>query len=98
MEKNCRLGSPCPSTHNPADYYIQLLAVIPSQEEECRNKIQSICDSYENSEYAQRLHKELSRQRESKVVCPIYVCSVKYVVYPVHQISDRLYNDINFFT
>ncbi|KAK7601642.1 hypothetical protein V9T40_009083 [Parthenolecanium corni] len=62
-----KLGSPCPSTHNPADYYIQLLAVIPSQEEECRNKIQSICDSYENSEYAQRLHKELSRQRESKL-------------------------------
>lgn len=61
------LGSPCPSNHNPADYFIQLLSVVPSQEEECRNKIQNICDVYEKSDYAQKLHKELSRKRECKV-------------------------------
>lgn len=63
-----RLGSPCPANHNPADFFIQLLAIVPSQEEECRNKIQKICDSYENSDYAQKLYKECSRQRESKVM------------------------------
>ncbi|XP_065217450.1 protein white-like [Planococcus citri] len=60
------LGSPCPANHNPADFFIQLLAVVPSQEEECRDKIQKICDSYENSEYAQKLYKECSHQRENK--------------------------------
>ena len=67
-----RLEAPCPSNHNPADFYIQLLAIVPTQEDECRNKIQKICDSYESSEYAQRLNKELGRQKETKVGLSIF--------------------------
>lgn len=59
-------GSVCPPNHNPADFYIQLLAVVPSQEEECRSTIHKICDSYEKSEYAEKLSHDLGKQKNDK--------------------------------
>lgn len=61
------MDAACPSNHNPADFYIQLLAIVPTQEDDCRQKIQNICDAYESSEYAQRLYKELGQYKENKV-------------------------------
>lgn len=62
-----KLDAACPSNHNPADFYIQLLAIVPTQEDDCRQKIQNICDAYESSEYAQRLYKELGQYKENKL-------------------------------
>ena len=44
-----RIGYTCPKSYNPADFYIHTLAVIPGQEEQCRQKVKEICDSYEQS-------------------------------------------------
>jgi hypothetical protein len=33
-----RLGYRCPSTYNPADYYIHLLAIKPTTREQCLEK------------------------------------------------------------
>ncbi|KAL1462443.1 hypothetical protein WDU94_014277 [Cyamophila willieti] len=49
------LGAACPSNYNPADYYIQLLAVVPSREETCRNTIEMVCDTFDRSEYGIKL-------------------------------------------
>ncbi|XP_023247587.1 protein white-like [Copidosoma floridanum] len=40
------LGAPCPSNYNPADFYIQLLAIVPGKEVVCRHSVNSICDAF----------------------------------------------------
>ncbi|GLV36000.1 white [Carabus blaptoides fortunei] len=49
------LGAPCPKNYNPADYYIQLLAMVPSREESCRQAVDLICDQFSTSDVGVRL-------------------------------------------
>ncbi|XP_012258088.2 protein white isoform X2 [Athalia rosae] len=44
------LGAACPSNYNPADYFIQVLAVVPGREASCRQAINSVCDAFQKSE------------------------------------------------
>lgn len=48
-----RCGYPCPVNFNPADFFIQTLAIQPGSEEQCLKNVNHICDSYEKSESAQ---------------------------------------------
>ncbi|XP_050099637.1 protein white [Anopheles aquasalis] len=41
-----QLGIPCPPNYNPADFYVQMLAIAPNKETECRETIKKICDSF----------------------------------------------------
>ncbi|XP_060528288.1 ABC transporter G family member 5-like [Cylas formicarius] len=45
-----QLEAPCPKNYNPADYFIQLLAIAPGNEESCRQAVNMICDKFEKSE------------------------------------------------
>lgn len=47
-----QLNSPCPSNYNPADFYIQIIAVVPGQDQESRTTIKKICDAYTSSPLA----------------------------------------------
>lgn len=53
--KFLRLEAPCPRNYNPADYYVQLLAIIPGKEESCKQAITMICDTFEKSEVGVRI-------------------------------------------
>ncbi|XP_046741059.1 ABC multidrug transporter H-like [Diprion similis] len=44
------LGAACPSNYNPADHFIQVLAVVPGREAECRQAINNVCDDFQKSE------------------------------------------------
>ncbi|CAH0555331.1 unnamed protein product [Brassicogethes aeneus] len=44
------LEAPCPNNYNPADYFIQLLAIVPGQESSCRQAIDKICTSFQESD------------------------------------------------
>lgn len=46
-----RLGVSCPKNHNPADFFIQLLAIVPSQELCSFETIDTVCEAYESSQY-----------------------------------------------
>lgn len=54
-----QLGTPCPSNYNPADFYVQQLAVVPGNENDSREKIRMICDTFASSDYAKDLHKSI---------------------------------------
>lgn len=43
------LGFHCPIDYNPADLVIEKLAVEPGNEEECRERIQRICEAFDES-------------------------------------------------
>lgn len=49
------MGAACPSNYNPADYFIQLLAVVPTREETCRNMIELVCDTFRSSDIGNKL-------------------------------------------
>ncbi|XP_045473415.1 protein white-like isoform X2 [Harmonia axyridis] len=53
-----RLRAPCPLNFNPADYYIQLLSIIPGREESCRQALKTICDAFEESEFGLKIRRE----------------------------------------
>jgi len=41
---------PCPQDYNPADHFVQVLAVLPGKEEKCKERINSICNQFNDSE------------------------------------------------
>nr|XP_031835364.1 protein white [Nomia melanderi]XP_031835365.1 protein white [Nomia melanderi]XP_031835366.1 protein white [Nomia melanderi] len=45
------LGAACPSNYNPADYFVQVLAVVPGREMSCRHAINTVCDAFQKSEH-----------------------------------------------
>lgn len=51
-----RLGYRCPSTYNPADFYIHLLAIRPNNREECLAKSKKICDAYDRSHFNNKIN------------------------------------------
>ncbi|XP_011645071.1 protein white isoform X1 [Pogonomyrmex barbatus] len=44
------LGATCPSNYNPADFFVQVLAVMPGCELTCRHAIKTTCDAFRRSE------------------------------------------------
>ncbi|KAG0728548.1 Protein white [Chionoecetes opilio] len=49
MSPSAALGYTCPSTFNPADFFISTLAVDPEREKECREFVHSTCDNFASS-------------------------------------------------
>nr|XP_012233125.1 PREDICTED: protein white isoform X1 [Linepithema humile] len=49
------LGAACPSNYNPADYFIQVLAVMPGRELASRYAIKTACDTFRRSEYGLKI-------------------------------------------
>jgi ABC-type multidrug transport system permease subunit len=41
------LGYICPEDYNPADFYVHTLAIVPGNETECRERVKSLCDSFD---------------------------------------------------
>jgi len=44
------LSFPCPEDYNPADHLVQVLSVVPGEEEESREKIDLICQNFQQSQ------------------------------------------------
>ena len=62
--KDCKeffasVNYPCPEDFNPADHFVQTLAVVPGQEEKCGQRISEICDKFQHTEAAQDLRAEI---------------------------------------
>lgn len=50
-----QMSAPCPNNYNPADFYVQYLAIVPGKEDESRDTIRKICDAYAVSELSKNL-------------------------------------------
>ena len=42
-------GFPCPMNYNPADHWVQALAVVPGNEEKSRKNIDTVCSAFNSS-------------------------------------------------
>lgn len=54
------LDAPCPTNYNPADFYVETLAVVPGKEDDSRETIRKICDAFAVSEYQTKINDEIS--------------------------------------
>ncbi|XP_046816687.1 protein white isoform X1 [Vespa crabro] len=70
------LGAACPSNYNPADYFIQVLAVVPGREASCRHSINTVCDTFQKSEYGLKI------ALEAETVNGEFENSLKEAIYP----------------
>lgn len=59
-----RAGFDSPINYNPADYYIQILAIDPNEEAQSRNQIQRICDSFATDKLADDIQLEIGRLKQ----------------------------------
>ncbi|KAL4222302.1 ATPase [Mactra antiquata] len=58
-------GYPCPTNYNPADFYIMTMAVIPGKEPECKQKIETICDKFEETDRCKSIKNEIKSTAEN---------------------------------
>ncbi|CAL7940895.1 unnamed protein product [Xylocopa violacea] len=70
------LGAACPSNYNPADFFIQMLAVVPGQEISCRYAINTVCDAFQKSEHGMKI------ALEAEAITGEYVDSLRHSKYP----------------
>lgn len=73
-----RLGVSCPKNHNPADFFIQLLAIVPSQELCSYETIDTVCEAYENSQYKRDM---MEHQKELSVTGRVSVLESEHGVW-----------------
>ncbi|XP_047478557.1 protein white-like isoform X1 [Penaeus chinensis] len=61
-----RLERPCPSNYSPGDHFIYSLAIRAGEEEQCRQFVHHVCDSYRDNE-AVDVQKQLDRAMQPPV-------------------------------
>ena len=57
-------GFPCPEDFNPADHLVSVLAVVPGQEEEDRNRVAQLCTAFRESEGGAAVARAVAREEE----------------------------------
>ncbi|KAH8280678.1 hypothetical protein KR018_002586 [Drosophila ironensis] len=60
------VGAQCPTNYNPADFYVQVLAVVPGREIESRERIAKICDNFAISKVARDMEQLLATKSLEK--------------------------------
>jgi len=65
-----KCGFACPTNYNPADHYLQVLAVVPGKEEASHIKLQKVCDEFDSSERGLELAKTCSAASSSSSNIP----------------------------
>nr|P10090.2 RecName: Full=Protein white; AltName: Full=ATP-binding cassette transporter sub-family G member white; AltName: Full=Broad substrate specificity ATP-binding cassette transporter white [Drosophila melanogaster]AAB03993.1 white [P element transformation vector pCaSpeR-hs/act]AAB05746.1 white [P element transformation vector pCaSpeR-2]AAB05747.1 white [P element transformation vector pCaSpeR-3]AAB05748.1 white [P element transformation vector pCaSpeR-hs]AAM54037.1 white protein [P-element tran len=60
------VGAQCPTNYNPADFYVQVLAVVPGREIESRDRIAKICDNFAISKVARDMEQLLATKNLEK--------------------------------
>lgn len=55
------LNAPCPTNYNPADFYVEMLAIVPGKEDESRLKVRKICDAFAVSEYHMKINDKINK-------------------------------------
>ena len=61
------IGFPCPEDFNPADHLVQVLSVVPGMEEESRERISLVCQSFQQSDAGAEMRAEIKRIESQSV-------------------------------
>ena len=64
------LGTPCPENFNPADFFVQSLAIAPGKEVECRVAVNNVSDAFALTEIAETIMKDAT-VKEDDIICKV---------------------------
>lgn len=70
------LGTPCPPNFNPADFFVQLLAIAPGREAECRVVVNKVSDAFALTEIADTIMEDATI-KEHDIVCKVSQSNVR---------------------
>uniref|UniRef100_A0A034VCM1 Protein white n=2 Tax=Bactrocera dorsalis TaxID=27457 RepID=A0A034VCM1_BACDO len=59
------IGAQCPNNYNPADFYVQVLAVVPGREAESRDRIAKICDNFAVGKVSREMEQNFQKMEKS---------------------------------
>lgn len=59
-----QLNAPCPNNYNPADFYVELLAIVPGNEGDSRVKVRKICDAFAVSDLSTKLTETINGMQQ----------------------------------
>jgi ATP-binding cassette, subfamily G (WHITE), eye pigment precursor transporter len=58
------IGHPVPNNYNPSDFYINTLAIAPNNKQFCLERVNKICDNFEQSSERQLLSNEIEKNNQ----------------------------------
>ncbi|XP_062517681.1 protein white-like [Corticium candelabrum] len=56
------LGYKCPENYNPADFFVHTLAIIPTKQKECRQRVKTLADAFRSRQNASELQQSANEQ------------------------------------
>ncbi|XP_043198378.1 protein white-like isoform X1 [Amphibalanus amphitrite] len=59
------VGYACPTNFNPADFFIQTMAIVPGNEEQCRQRVDKIATRFQECKLGQDISKEAGKLVQS---------------------------------
>lgn len=63
-------GHMLPDHTNPADHYIDTLAIWPDKVDECKERCKAICDNFEKSDLKKRIDKQMDECQKKRQLHP----------------------------
>ncbi len=56
-------GYPCPRKFNPSDHYINTLAIVPGNEENCRDRVKAITAKFNESDQGKHVQEVVEYEK-----------------------------------
>jgi ATP-binding cassette, subfamily G (WHITE), eye pigment precursor transporter len=63
-----KLGYTCPANYNPAEFYIQILAIMPNEKDKCLRAVHQICDKFAESKLMTKLMNDISESNQNHAI------------------------------
>ena len=82
MDYFAALGSKCPANFNPADFFIEELAVVPSEYQSSMARLRGVTDAYANSDLRKANDKWFGKLNPEELAKPRKRTGIAITIYP----------------
>ena len=101
-------GLYCPKNYNPADFFIQKLAIVPTKKQECIERVNAICNKFVSSPFYYALESDLKAiefgrnkikivDHENKDRLVLVIFNFLYKIQILIDIRQDLFDKLNIF-
>ncbi len=77
LSNSHRCGYPCPDKFNPSDHYVHVLAIIPGDEESCRERVRAITQEFQDSDEGREIKAVVEHEKTHRKKTPNLLSEVE---------------------